>query len=102
MSFFTNIFKSKGKEQIATYIKNGALIIDVRTPNEFKSGHIEGSKNYNLSEIRNNLKAIKKMNKPIVVCCASGIRSAQAKTILSSVEIDVINGGGWRSLKKYV
>ena len=42
---------------------------------------------------------IKKLNKPVIACCASGMRSSQATSILKKNGIEVINGGGWKSLQ---
>jgi len=39
------------------------------------------------------------MNKPVILCCASGIRSANATATLKKAGVDAINGGGWRSLQ---
>ena len=79
--------------------RDGAQIIDVRTPGEFNSGHIKGSVNIPLQSLSSNLSKIKK-DKPIITCCASGMRSASAKNILSSAGFsEVYNGGGWMSLR---
>ena len=58
-------------------VKNGAQIIDVRTPAEYNGGHIKGSKNVPLQSLNQNLGKINK-NKPVITCCASGARSAAA------------------------
>ena len=41
----------------------------------------------------------KKWNKPVIACCRSGMRSAQATSILNQHGIDCFNGGGWTSLE---
>ena len=87
-------------ESIKEFIDKGAVIIDVRTPGEFQGGHIKGSKNIPLNTIENQIESIKKMNKPVIACCASGMRSSQATSILKSNGIEVMNGGGWSSLEK--
>ena len=79
-------------------IENGAYIVDVRTPGEFNSGHIKESTNIPLDQIQSKLEAIKEMNRSIIFCCASGIRSGQATSIAKSRGIESYNGGGWRSL----
>jgi phage shock protein E len=80
-------------------VKNGAQIIDVRTPGEFKSGHIHGAVNIPLQTISSQMSRIKK-DKPVITCCASGMRSASAKSILKSNGFDEVhNGGGWMSLQ---
>jgi rhodanese-related sulfurtransferase len=79
--------------------KKGAQIIDVRTPGEFRNGHIRGSVNIPLQDLNGNLSKIKR-DKPVITCCASGIRSASARRILKSNGFtEVYNGGGWASLK---
>ncbi|MFN5294256.1 MAG: rhodanese-like domain-containing protein [Flavobacteriales bacterium] len=79
-------------------VKNGAQIIDVRTPGEFKGGHIKGAVNIPLQNISSQMNRIRK-DRPVITCCASGMRSASAKSILKSNGYsDVHNGGGWVSL----
>lgn len=83
-------------------VQNGAQIIDVRTPGEFQGGHIPGSVNIPLQSLGNNLSKIKK-DKPVITCCASGMRSASAKSMLKSNGYnEVYNGGGWLSLKSKI
>jgi phage shock protein E len=92
-------FGDKSK-QIAEYIiEKEAIIIDVRTYEEFASGHIQNAKNIPLQIIETKINDIKKLNKPIIVCCKSGMRSAQAHSILKRNGIESINGGGWQSLQ---
>ena len=76
-------------------MKNGAVIIDVRSKGEYQQGHIRGSVNIPLQNLENNLAKIKK-DKPVITCCASGLRIASAKGLLqSSGYTEVYNGGGW-------
>ena len=86
-------------ENIKEFMDKGAVIIDVRTPGEFQGGHIKGSKNIPLNTISSKINDIRKLNKPIIACCASGMRSSQATSILKSNGIDAMNGGGWSSLE---
>lgn len=80
-------------------MNRGALIVDVRTPNEFKSGHIQGSKNYPLDSLRGKVNDLKKLNKPVITVCLSGGRSSVAKNMLKGAGIEVYNGGPWTSLR---
>ncbi len=83
--------------------QNGAVIIDVRSKAEYNSGHIKNSKNIPLNGLGQNLKKIGDKNKPVITCCASGMRSASAKNILESAGFtDVYNGGGWRTLENKI
>ena len=84
-------------EKIKDFQARGAVIIDVRTKAEFQQGAIRGSKNIPLQNINTQIEAIKKLNKPVIVCCASGMRSGSAASILNSQGIETLNGGGWSS-----
>ncbi|MEY4791732.1 MAG: hypothetical protein RIT34_539 [Bacteroidota bacterium] len=81
-----------------TLVKEGAMIIDVRSPAEFNGGHIKGAVNIPLQAIQSSFNKIPK-NKVIITCCASGMRSGSAKSLLKSAGYTVHNGGGWMSLK---
>ncbi len=78
----------------------GAIIIDVRTSGEFSGGHIKGSRNLPLNQIKKEVPALKKLNAPIITVCRSGNRSGMAKSLLSASGIEVYNGGAWNSLVK--
>lgn len=83
-------------------VSNGAIIVDVRSPGEYKAGHIPGSKNFPLDNIRSKVAELKKINKPVITVCRSGARSGMAKSILQSAGIEVYNGGPWTSLKNKI
>ena len=84
----------------AELVKNGATILDVRSRGEYAGGHIKGSINISVDNLRGNLVKLKDKNKPIITCCASGMRSASAKSILlANGYTQVYNGGGWGSLQ---
>ena len=85
----------------AQLVKDGAVILDVRTSGEFSTGHIKGSVNIPVNALSKNLAKLKAKNKPIITCCASGMRSASAKGILQSNGFsNVYNGGSWHSLNQ--
>jgi len=98
MGFFT---KPKFGD-VEGYLKKDAVIIDVRTVAEFKQGHAKGSKNIVLNTLPENLGEIKSYNKPIITCCRSGARSGSAEQFLRNEGIDVINGGPWQNVDKYI
>ena len=79
-------------------ITQGALIVDVRTPGEFKSGHIRNAINIPVDNIGTKVEELKQKGKPVITCCASGMRSAKAVSILKKSGIDAYNGGSWVSL----
>lgn len=88
----------KKTKMLVEFYEKGAVIVDVRTPQEFASGHVKGSINVPLGNINSKVKKLKKLNKPLILCCASGMRSGSAARLLKSEGIECINGGGWRSL----
>ena len=79
--------------------KGGAVIIDVRMPQEYTAGHIKGSINVPLQSLNKEMGLLKKMNKPVITCCLSGRRSAVAKNMLAQNGITAYNGGGWQRLQ---
>jgi rhodanese-related sulfurtransferase len=83
-------------------VANGATILDVRTKAEYQGGHIRGSVNIPLQNLESYITKLKK-DKPVITCCASGMRSASAKSILQSRGFkEVHNGGGWMSLQNKI
>lgn len=96
-----NLLGLGSKTDYAELLKQGAVIIDVRTKGEYSSGHIKTAINIPLDRLSSSLSQLKDKNKTIITCCASGVRSASAKSILkSSGYAQVYNGGGWSSLQK--
>lgn len=98
-----NIFGFGPKTDYAQLVKDGAVILDVRSKGEFAGGHIKGSLNISVDQLSSSLDKLKDKNKPIITCCASGMRSASAKSILKSKGyLHVYNGGGWSSLERKI
>ncbi|HEX6334714.1 MAG TPA: rhodanese-like domain-containing protein, partial [Flavisolibacter sp.] len=83
------------RQDLQEVLRNGAVIIDVRTPMEYKSGHITGSKNIPVNDIRGKVEMIRKWNKPVITVCRSGSRSMMAATVLNAAGIKTYNGGPW-------
>ncbi len=75
----------------------GAVVIDVRTQEEFAQGHLADSINIPLDKLIDNLPQIHAMQN-IIVCCASGIRSKKATLLLRQNGIDCFNGGSWSDI----
>jgi len=99
LSFIKKLFGGGPSIDFAQLVKNGAQIIDVRTPGEYQGGHIRGSKNMPLQVLTSKTTSLDK-TKPIITCCASGMRSASAKSVLlKNGFTEVYNGGGWNSLQ---
>ena len=97
LTFFKRLFQKKN-DGLAAALRNGAVIVDVRSKAEFGKGHIASSKNIPLADIEAKAEMIRKWNKPVVTVCRSGNRSAVARNILKGAGIDVYNGGTWNQL----
>jgi phage shock protein E len=102
MSFFKKLLGLAPAADYKQLLKEGAVIVDVRTKGEYQSGHIKGSLNIPVDSLSNNVSKLKK-DKPVITCCASGMRSASAKSILKSNGFEqVYNGGSWNSLQNKI
>ncbi|MFM6947097.1 MAG: rhodanese-like domain-containing protein [Flavobacteriales bacterium] len=100
MSLLKKLFGGTSVD-LKALVQQGAMIIDVRTPAEFKGGHVKGAVNIPLQSLQANFSKIPK-NKTIITCCASGMRSGSAKSLLKAAGYTVHNGGGWTSLKSKI
>jgi phage shock protein E len=78
-------------------VKNGAMVVDVRTPQEYKSGHYQGSKNIPLQRLESAIQSLK--GKDVVLVCISGARAQSAQSILRNHGINAHNAGAWQNLK---
>lgn len=103
INILKNLFGLGPKVNYADLVKQGAIIVDVRSKGEYAGGHIKGSINIPVATLSNNLSKLKDKNQSIITCCASGMRSASAKSILKSNGFTkVYNGGGWSSLQNKI
>jgi phage shock protein E len=86
---------------VPTLLSQGGQIIDVRSVSEFNLSNKEGSINIPLGSLNSRLNELDN-TKPIILCCASGSRSAMAKrTLMAKGFENVHNAGTWRSLRKF-
>lgn len=98
MGFF-NLFKRKDMSaEIKEYLQKGAVILDVRTVEEWNAGHSTGAQLITLTTIPARVDEIKAWKKPVIAVCKSGGRSGQAVQFLQNQGIDVINGGPWQNV----
>ena len=81
--------------EVSEKLKNGKrpLLVDVRRPDEYRRGHINGAKLIPLGELGRRMKELPK-NKEIVVVCATGNRSRTATKILVREGYDAVNMKG--------
>ena len=83
-------------------IEQGALLIDVRTAEEFAQGHVDGALNITYQETDKLMSAIgTDKTRPVVVYCRSGNRSGKAKVVLETKGYtNIFNATGFEALKE--
>lgn len=101
LSFFKKLLNSESMD-LKQLLDDGAVVIDVRSPEEFRGGHVKNSINIPVNVIANKTESLKK-HKHIILCCASGGRSGMATTMLKAKGFsNVYNGGSWLNVNRYV
>ena len=94
-------FLGLGGGKVKDALRRGAIVIDVRTAQEFDQGKVPESINIPIDRIAANAERIKGMNRPVVFCCATGARSSNAATIMKQKGLKkVYNGGSWYDVLK--
>lgn len=102
LSLIKNLFAGGTDANLEQLIKDGAFLVDVRTPSEFAEEHAKGSVNIPLDKVAQSLSKFKD-KKHIIVFCRSGMRSGQAKGILNQNGFNnVTNAGAWQNVGKIV
>lgn len=103
MSFLRKLLGLGPAVDLKALADEGAIILDVRTKGEFQGGHIKHAINIPVDSISSNLSKLKNKDKPIITCCASGMRSGRAKGLLKAKGYEkVYNGGAWTSLNRKI
>jgi phage shock protein E len=97
--FLKKLFRGKD-EQIREYLSRKALVLDVRTTSEYKSGHVQGSLHIPLDQLPRRVKEVARKGQPVVTCCASGRRSGMAADILRQAGVEAFNGGPWHTVDR--
>lgn len=99
LTLLKNLLGIGPKVDLNELMASGALVVDVRTPAEYKDGHVKGSINLPLQTLGNNLNKLKK-DQVIITCCRSGSRSGMAKRMLQANGFEQVhNGGPWTNLR---
>jgi phage shock protein E len=79
-------------------VAQGARLVDVRSPAEFAAAHIDGASNIPVGEIGRRNRELGAKERPVIVYCASGTRSAMAKRTLKNAGFrEVYNLGAMRN-----
>lgn len=84
---FMNFFKRKDINAGVEECRNNAdaVLLDVRTTEEYRQGHIEGGLNIPVHIIQNVKNSVSDLDRPLYVHCLSGSRSARAVSVLKSM-----------------
>jgi phage shock protein E len=97
------VFKRKKMNaEIKEYLEKEAVVLDVRTLEEWDEGHTESAKHIVLTVIPLEIEQIKSWGKPVIAVCRSGARSGQAAQFLNQNGVDAINGGPWQNVDQYL
>ncbi|MDA8819724.1 rhodanese-like domain-containing protein [Schleiferiaceae bacterium] len=100
MRLFKILFGARtSSKELIELLENGAIVVDVRTPGEFKRDHAKISINISEQKIPLETERLKKENKPIIICCRNGARSQYVQKYLEKAGIDCINAGSWKNIK---
>ena len=96
-------FLGFGSGKIKDALRNGAIIIDVRTGTEYDRGHVPDAFNIPVDRIKASANRLKEANKAVILCCNSGDRSSTALQLLKAKGLKkVYNGGNWEDLLKII
>jgi phage shock protein E len=99
MSWLSALFG--GNEKIRQALREGGVIIDLRTAPEFDQGHIPGALNIPVDRIRTNTTRIIDMRRPVILCCMTGAHCREAMDILKQAGMTrVYMGGSWEAVWK--
>ncbi|HVU55831.1 MAG TPA: rhodanese-like domain-containing protein [Puia sp.] len=104
MSWLSDILGlSGGSATVRQALREGAVIIDLRTAYEFDQGHVPRALNIPIDRIRMSIDRIRDLRKPVILCCSAGVHCREAADILRSAGITrVYNGGDWQSLWRVI
>lgn len=103
MAVFKMLAKPSADEKATARQKarDGALVLDVRSADEYAGGHFQDALNIPVQELDGRVKELGDTGRSIVVYCAAGVRAARAKSILQKAGFqDVVNAGGLSDLQR--
>ena len=100
MTFIKELLGLGPKPDYKALKAQGAIIVDVRTPQEYKEGHYKGAVNIPLDRLSREISSLQQKQKPVILYCRSGSRSGMAKSMLRSAGLDAYNAGSLGSLSR--
>lgn len=99
MNGLRKFFLGDPTHDLGRLVREGATIVDVRTEDEFKDGHIPGAMHVPINELLLHLHKIPK-DRPVVTCNATDANSAVAMEILLAHGYRAYDAGAWTTLRK--
>jgi len=79
-------------ETVMLMSRKSALVLDVREPDEFAQGHLQGARNVPLSQLESRIKELEKFrDKPVLVVCQRGSRASKAAKLLKAQKFSALN-----------
>ena len=97
-SFIRKFFTLRPKVDVHALLRDGAVVVDVRTRDEFGEGHAPGAINVPLDGMLHDMHKIPK-GATLVVCCTTGRRSGIAVDILNAHGRVAYNAGSWSTVR---
>ncbi len=95
------LFKGNSKK-IKAFVNRNALLLDVRTQEEWDAAHLENAIHIPLNNLKAQINTVIALNKPIVAYCKRGVRSDRATKLLKQHGIEAINGGAMTDLQRII
>lgn len=89
--------RGASQDQLNALVARKAQRVDVRTTGEFAGGHAPGTVNIPLDQLATRARELDK-SRPVLLCCASGSRSAMATNLLKAQGFEAVNAGPWGRL----
>lgn len=102
MGLFGMFTQKDSDQNIKEYLNKGAVVLDVRTQQEWDEEHLSSAKHMVLNSIPDHVDELKQLEKPLIAVCKSGGRSEQATQFLKAQGLDIINGGPWQNVAQFV
>lgn len=94
---FTKPYPTVRPREVAALLESGAVLLDVREPDEWRAGHAPKARHIPLGQLATRIGELPK-DRPLVTICRSGMRSARAAGLLAGQGREVINvAGGMRA-----
>ncbi|MBN9379723.1 MAG: rhodanese-like domain-containing protein [Chitinophagaceae bacterium] len=92
-----------GNAGVRQALRDGGVVIDLRTAYEFDQGHVPGALNIPIDRIKANIARIRDLRRPVILCCSAGAHCREGIEILRNAGItQVHNGGDWQSLWRVI